>query len=422
VRGLVDAELVEDVVDVGALDEVVGVERVDPVGVGEDPDVGVGDGRLQLAQLGLRVGGDVLVLDGEQPAVDVLGQRALLQGVVHELGRQDHLADGAARPVDDLGGQHVADAELLAEAEQQRVDAGGVRLGELGQVADAHEHLGVGVAPADLQVAAEARGEARADRHDDRVDEERLAEPAQVRDGHVEAVEILRRVGDQHRRGAQLLRDVAVVPVEAEDVVHARGVGHEDLVGVERVDAEREPLRLELADHLRSFVEPVAVEREPEVDDVGAGVAVVARRLEDPLALEVRDVVDLGEDPDVARAVARPRVGLAEERGQALEIGRALLGRDVEPLADDRGVALAHPRDHDPGDAGRDLEPAGDPVRGHQRGDRDLHHRDVVLERQLGPLQRSVQRRRRQLAGHEQVAIGHRVDSRSARDPSRGPC
>jgi hypothetical protein len=37
---LVDAELVEDLVDVGALDEVLGVERVDPVGVREDADVG----------------------------------------------------------------------------------------------------------------------------------------------------------------------------------------------------------------------------------------------------------------------------------------------------------------------------------------------------------------------------------------------
>ena len=60
-------------------------------------------------------------------------------------------------------------------------------------------------------------------------------------------------------------------------------------------------------------VEPLAVEREPEVDDVGAGVAVVGRRRDDLLAIEVRDVVDLGEDADVARAVARARVGLAEE-------------------------------------------------------------------------------------------------------------
>ena len=242
-------------------------------------------------------------------------------------------------------------------------------------------------------------------------------------DGRVEAVEVVGRVGDQHRRRAQLLRDVAVVPVEAEDVVHARRVGHEDLVGVERVDAEREAAGLEVGDHLRPFLEPVAVEREPEVDDVGAGVAVVARRLDDLLAVEVRDVVDLGEHADVARAVARARVGLAEERRQALEVGRALLGRDVELLAEHLGVALAQARDHDPRDPGRDLEPAGDPGRGHQRRDRDLHDRDVVVERQLRAPQRLAQRGRRELAGHEQVAIGHRGRRDVlARRPSGRPC
>ena len=333
---LVDAELVEDLVDVGALDEALGVEGVDPVGVGEDADVGVGDARVQLAQLGLRVGADLLVLDRQQPAVDVLGRRALLQGEVHELCRQDRLADGAPRPVDDLRGQDVADPELLTEAEQHRRDPGRVGLGELGQVADPHEHLDVGVPAAHVQVAAEARGEARADRLDDRVDEERLAELLQVGDGRVEAVEVVGRVGDQHRRRAQALRDVAVVPVEAEDVVHARRVGHEDLVGVERVDAQREAAGLEVGDHAGPLVEPVAVQREPEVDDVGAGVAVVARRLDDPLAGQAPDVVDLGEHADVARAVARAGVGLPEEGGEPLEVGGALLGRDAELLAEHR--------------------------------------------------------------------------------------
>ena len=41
-----------------------------------------------------------------------------------------------------------------------RVDAGGVRRGELGQVADAHEHLGIGIAAPDLGVALERRHEA----------------------------------------------------------------------------------------------------------------------------------------------------------------------------------------------------------------------------------------------------------------------
>ena len=231
----------------------------------------------------------------------------------------------------------------------------------------------------------------------------------QVRDGRVEAVEVVGRVRDQHRRRAQPVRDVTVGAVEAEDVVHARRVGHQDLVGVERVDAEHEAARLQVGDRLRSLVEPGRVERQPEVDDVGAGVAVVGRRRDDLLAVEPLHAVDLGEHADVARAVARARVGLSEERRQALEVGRALLGRDAELLAEDLGVALAATRDHDPRDVRRDLEAAGDPGRRHQRRDRDLHDRDVVVERQLGAPQRLAQRGRRELAGHEEIPIGHRV-------------
>ena len=272
---------------------------------------------------------------------------------------------------------------------------------------DPHEHLGVGMTPAHLQITAEAGGEPRADRLDDRVHEVRLAELPQVRDGRVEAVEVVGRVRDQHRGRAQPVRDVTVAAVEAEDVVHASGVGHQDLVGVERVDAEREPARLQVGDRLRPLVEPVRLERQPEVDDVGAGVAVVARRRDDLLAVEPLHAVDLGEHADVAPAVARARVGLAEERRQSLEVGGALLGGEAELLREDLGVALAATRDHDPRDVRRDLEPAGDPARRHQRRDRDLHHRDVVVERQLGAPQRLAQRGLRELAGHEQVAIGH---------------
>jgi hypothetical protein len=234
-----------------------------------------------------------------------------------------------------------------------------------------------------------------------------------VGDRRVEAVEVGRCVGDEHRRGAQLARHMTVVPVEAEDVVDARRIGHQDLVGVQRVDAQREPLGLELRDHRRPVVEPGAIQREPEVDDVGAGVAVVARPLDDPLAVEVGHVVDLREHADVARAVARARVGLAEEGRQPLEIGRALLGRDRELLGEHGGIALAEAGDHDPRDPLRDLEPAGDPGRGHERRDGDLHHRHVVVERQLGAAQRLAQRGRRELAGHEQVAIGHRGAGRA---------
>src|SRR5215208_1082887 len=51
VRGLVDPELVEDLVEVGSLDEELGVEDVDPVAVGEDAEVRVRDLGVQFSQL-----------------------------------------------------------------------------------------------------------------------------------------------------------------------------------------------------------------------------------------------------------------------------------------------------------------------------------------------------------------------------------
>ena len=85
----------------------------------------------------------------------------------------------------------------------------------------------------------------------------------------------------------------------------------------------------------RPLVEPVAAEREPEVDHVRARVAVVLGEREDAVAVEARDVVDLGEHADVALSVARARVGLAEPGRQRLEVRGALLGRDPEALAQD---------------------------------------------------------------------------------------
>ncbi len=207
----------------------------------------------------------------------------------------------------------------------------------------------------------------------------------EVGDRRVEAVEVLGRVGDQHRRRAQALGEVPVGAVEAEHVVDARLVGHEDLVGVERVDAQREAGLAQVGDHPGPLVEPVAVEREPEVDDVGAGVAVVLGDREDLVAVEARDVVDLGEDADVALAVARPRVVLPEPRSAGALRSSGPFSAGIPK----RSPSTSTSPSHIPGimirvTAVRDLEALGDPVGGHQRGDRDLHDRDVVVERQVG--------------------------------------
>ena len=233
----------------------------------------------------------------------------------------------------------------------------------------------------------------------------------EVGDRRVEAVEVVGRVRDQHRRRRQALGEVPVRAVEAEHVLHAGLVGHQDLVGIERVDAQLEAGVAQLGDHARPVVEPVAAEREPEVDHVRAGVAVVLGEREDLVAIQARDVVDLGEHADVALAVARARVGLPEPARDRLEVRGPLVGRDAEALAEDVDLALAHPRDHDPRDRLGHVEALRDPVGGHQRGHRDLHHGDVVVEREVGAAQRVPQRGRGELAGHEQQPLGHALAS-----------
>ena len=61
-RRLVDAELGEDLLDVGAAHEPLAVEHGDGVAVGEDAEVGVRHLALQRAQLRLGVLEDARVL------------------------------------------------------------------------------------------------------------------------------------------------------------------------------------------------------------------------------------------------------------------------------------------------------------------------------------------------------------------------
>ena len=75
--------------------------------------------------------------------------------MIDEAARVVQLANGTAAPVDHLRCQHAANAELLAEAQQYHIDAGRINVGQLGEIADAQEHRGVGIATANLQVAAE---------------------------------------------------------------------------------------------------------------------------------------------------------------------------------------------------------------------------------------------------------------------------
>ena len=150
--------------------------------------------------------------------------------MVHQPPGQVQLADAAAAPVDDLGGQHAADAEFLAEAEQQHVDPGRVHVGQLGQVADAHQHLGLGIAAAHFQVAAQRGREAEADRLEHRIDAERHAPAvAALSTVRVQPFERGRHVGHGDDFAAPRAGRVHVAAVDAQDQLGPGGHGRLDL-------------------------------------------------------------------------------------------------------------------------------------------------------------------------------------------------
>ena len=108
---------------------------------GEQAEVAVGHAAGQFRQGRLAILLQTRVAQQQQVGLQVLGQDVLRHGVVDQSPGQGQFADAGAAPVDDLRGQHAADAQLLAKAEQQHVDAGGVHVGQFGQVADAHHHF-----------------------------------------------------------------------------------------------------------------------------------------------------------------------------------------------------------------------------------------------------------------------------------------
>src|SRR5262249_46382572 len=121
---------------------------------------------------------------------------------------------GRATPVDHLGCEHAADADLLAESGEHDVDPGRVHVGQLGQVADAHHQLGIGVSAADLQVATERGREPEGDRLDDRVDAEFDPRGAKLVDSRFKRIEVGRRIRDGDDFGAEsLVPPVGQVPV-----------------------------------------------------------------------------------------------------------------------------------------------------------------------------------------------------------------
>ncbi len=299
--------------------------------------------------------------------------------------------------------------------------SGRVGGGELGDVPDAHHELRVRPSLARRGVADERLGEAEAEGLDDRIDEVRHAGSLDRRDQRHEGVEPPRQLGEEHDARAVLRNRVEHLDVVVREAEHERGAGIDgegDLAGVERVDADAEAVSDEPA-HDVGQPRKRQTRRAADVDDVGAGLAIVRRLRANLVRRQSWRVVDLGHDLDVVRAVVARELLVAEVFGDLAKVLGALADGDAGAAGDDLHVALAEPGDEDQLRAGRHVEKARDPRRRHERGDRDAEHGDVVREggRHLG--ERPAERGLGERAGDEEHAARRRRPGRGGRHGAR---
>ena len=216
---------------------------------------------------------------------------------------QVELAHRRPGPVDDRSRQDTSNLELLTEPEQDRVHPGGIHVGQLGQVADAHHHRGLGIAAANFDITAERGREAKADRLEDRVDAKGHALSAEEFDRLIEAFERAGLVGDRDDLDTPLRCTLAVARIHAQDELGAGRAGRGDLRRVEAVDRNPHAAVTERRDGLAD-PRPRRARLAAEVDQVGPLGAEPLGLPDQFVPLEPGRMVDLGQNLDVMAPIA----------------------------------------------------------------------------------------------------------------------
>ncbi len=274
------------------------VEHMDGAFGDMDAEIAIAHLGAGLGDLGLGERMGAAVMDLEQRLRVEPRQGAIAAGGEHQAAGDVVLGHGAPGVGAHLHGEHVADAEFGADAEQQRRHPRRVGVGEFGEIAGAHQHLGLGQAAAERGIAFERGGEAHVDRIEHRIEDRGdplFLGPLRRRD---QALQIAGGGGDEDGPGARPAGEMQRLASQAEDVIRAGADGAGEFVGIARIDAHPQPFRLEPRDHRLQMGEGEAGGA-AEIDHVrplggersGAG--------EQRLGLQLRRIDDLGEDGDV---------------------------------------------------------------------------------------------------------------------------
>ena len=159
-----------------------------------------------------------------------MGRSWSAREAIHDAPRKVVLFHGAPRMRAHLHHEHVLDVQLRGDAEQHGGDAGRVGVGELGEIAGAEQHLGIGPVAPDLRVALERFHESEIDGIEHGVGEIGTTFLVERVHGAIERGKIAMILRDQHRRGFDLVGDVQRVFVEAQEKVGACLAAAQELI------------------------------------------------------------------------------------------------------------------------------------------------------------------------------------------------
>ena len=212
---------------------------------------------------------------------------------------------------------------------------------------------------------------------------------------------------DQHRPRAGLFGDRETALGEAKEIVGAGGAAPPQLVGLGRIDADRESPPLQFSHGLLEMRKR-RVRQATEIDHIGSLGAQGFGAGENRFEADLRSIDNFGENSQrMARQIDRS-ARLAKKLRQVFQFVGSALERSIEFLGQSRKVgAAAAGDDHAVGIERARQSPHEDGL-GHQRRDLDPHVQDRPVElRRRHALQDPFEATLREAPGQEQNALFH---------------
>ena len=195
------------------------------------------------------------------------------------------------------------------------------------------------------------------DRVENRIQNARHAIALRDFGGAQQRIQIAMRGGNQHGRGAALLRDVDHSLLQAEQEIGARASAAREFGRVRRIDADAQSSRLERADAVLEMGKR-RIRQATKIDDIRARGRHRKRAIQDLVDRQSRGVDDLGEDADVMTGKIDLVCGRAEKRRQIVQLIGAAFEDDAEFGGKRRQIRAATSGDDDAGRLDRARQPA----------------------------------------------------------------